>query len=184
MTGEEVSGDGFAVRPLGEHRVQVMVCDGLGHGPLAAVAAQAAEAAFWPMPDVGPREVVEHVHRALGHTRGAVIMVAELDAAAHRVRFAGLGNITGAVVDGTQKRMMASQPGIAGHQRPSVREIELPYPASSLLVMHTDGLTDRWNIHDYPGLSGRAPLVIAATLLRDASVRRDDATVLVAKANP
>lgn len=181
MAGEAVSGDGFAVRSFGDGRTQVMVCDGLGHGPLAAVAAQAAEAAFWAVPGGGPRDVVEHLHRALAHTRGAVVMVAELDPATDRVRFAGLGNITGVVVDGTQKRMMSSQPGIAGHQRPVARELELPCPASALVVMHTDGVSDRWNLHDYPGLTSRTPVVIAATLLRDASVRRDDATVLVAK---
>ena len=34
---------------------------------------------------------------------------------------------------------------------------------------------------EYPGLAGRNPLLAAATLLRDAGTRRDDACVLVAR---
>ena len=36
------------------------------------------------------------------------------------------------------------------------------------MVLHSDGLTDRWSLDDYPGLSTHPPVVIAATLLRDA----------------
>ena len=51
--------------------------------------------------------------------------------------------------------------------------------------MHSDGVTDKWRLADYPGLAaGHTPLVVATTLLRDAGVRRDDATVLVARAGP
>lgn len=50
--------------------------------------------------------------------------------------------------------------------------------------MHSDGVTDRWRLTDYPGLQRRSPQVIAATLLRDAGVRRDDACVLVARTRP
>ena len=48
--------------------------------------------------------------------------------------------------------------------------------------MHSDGLTDKWDIADYPGLLDCSPLVVAATLLRDAAVRRDDAGVLACRA--
>ena len=47
--------------------------------------------------------------------------------------------------------------------------------------MHSDGLTDKWDLGRYPGLLVRSPLVVAATLLRDAAVRRDDASVLVCR---
>ena len=54
---------------------------------------------------------------------------------------------------------------------------------SASLVLHSDGLTDKWDLGDYPGLTGHAPVVIAATLLRDAARRRDDAAILVARAS-
>ncbi|WBB65515.1 SpoIIE family protein phosphatase [Micromonospora sp. WMMD812] len=182
LTGETVSGDGFAVR-VAEGRHQVLVCDGLGHGPLAAAATDAAIAAFHTAPVGSPAAVVQHLHRSMSHTRGAALAVAELDPAAGVLRYAGLGNISAQVVaTGARRRGLVSLPGIAGHQRPTVREYDYPFEPGALLVAHSDGVADRWQLDDYPGLAERSPVVVAATLLRDAGVRRDDACVLVARA--
>ena len=183
ITGEKACGDGFAVRVV-DGRRQVLVCDGLGHGPLAAAAAAAAVHAFQVAPALRPAAVIDHLHRAVGHTRGVAAAVAELDPDAGLVRYAGLGNITGAVMDGPDRRGLVSLPGIVGHQRRAVREFDYPMPAGACLVMHTDGVTDRWRLADYPGLQRRSPQVIAGTMLRDAAVRRDDACVLVARTTP
>lgn len=181
ITGEQVSGDGYGVR-IAEGRRQVLVCDGLGHGPLAAAATEAALAAFRAAPAAPPATVVQHLHRAIGHTRGAALAVAELDPAVGLLRYAGLGNISAMIaVEGERRRGLVSLPGIAGHHRPAVREYEYPFGAGATLVMHSDGVVDRWDLTDYPGLTGRSPLVTAATLLRDAGTRRDDASVLVAR---
>ncbi|GIF45507.1 anti-sigma regulatory factor (Ser/Thr protein kinase) [Asanoa ferruginea] len=179
MSGEEVCGDGYAIR-LVAGRTQVLVSDGLGHGPLAAAAAAATVQAFQAAPADSPAGVVEHVHRSVRHTRGAAIAVAQLDE--DQVRFAGLGNIAGFLVDDTARRGLVSLPGIAGHQRRAVREFSYPAPPGALLVMHSDGVVDRWLLDNYPGLRERAPQLVAATLLRDAGTRRDDACVLVARA--
>ncbi|MFY1687356.1 SpoIIE family protein phosphatase [Plantactinospora sp. WMMB782] len=183
MSGEQSCGDGFAVRTA-EGRRQVLVCDGLGHGPLAAVAARAAVHAFHLAPAAPPAAVLEHLHRAISHTRGAAAAVAELDPTAGLLRYAGLGNISGTVLHDDDRRGLVSMPGIVGHQRRTVREFDYPFPADACLVMQSDGVTDRWRLADYPGLRFRSPQVIAGTILRDAAVRRDDACVLVARATP
>ena len=181
LTGEPVSGDGFAVRQTGARR-QVLVCDGLGHGRLAHAATQEAVRVFADVPDVPPAAVVEALHRTLGHTRGAALAVAELDQERGVVRYAGLGNISGTVLapDG-RRRGMVSLPGIAGHQKRQIREYDYPLAPGAVVLMHTDGVVDRWNAADYPGLLGHSPQAIAATVLRDAGTRRDDAGVLVAR---
>ena len=175
IAGETASGDGYAVRSDPDHR-QVMLCDGLGHG----LAAQRATVEFGAAPPGGPRLVLEHLHRALARTRGAVAAVVDL--AGDTLRFAGLGNISAWVTDGTTRRAMTSLPGIVGHQRPEIREFEYRLPPGAVVVLHTDGLTDRWELTPYPGLLDRQPVLVAATLMRDAGRRRDDAGVLVAKA--
>ncbi len=181
LTGEQVCGDAYASRDV-EGRRQVMVCDGLGHGGLAAVAANEAVRAFRKAPAGPPATVVDVLHRALGHTRGAAVAVAELDQAAGLIHYAGLGNIAGTVFgpDGG-RRGMVSLPGIAGHQRRQLREYDYPMPSGAVVLMHSDGIVDRWQESDYPGLLTRTPAVIAATVLRDAGTRRDDAGVLVAR---
>jgi anti-sigma regulatory factor (Ser/Thr protein kinase) len=181
LTGEPVSGDAFAIR-VAEGRRQLLMCDGLGHGGLAAAASIEAVRAFLEAPAASPATVVETLHRRLNHTRGAALAVAELDPDAGQVTYAGLGNIAGTVLspDGS-RRGMVSLPGIAGHQRRQIRQYDYPLTPGAIVLMHSDGVADRWSPADYPGLLECSPVVIAATVLRDAGVRRDDAGVLVAK---
>lgn len=184
ITGEQLCGDGFASRTLG-HRGQVMACDGLGHGPLAEVATRTAVRAFAAAADGPPAAVLDEVHRALRGTRGAAVMVAELDPAAEVVRAAGLGNVSGFITWAGQRRQLVSLPGIAGHQpRSGAREFTYALPAGAVVVLHSDGITDKWTLADYPGLFDRHPTVVAATVLRAAGVRRDDASVFVARVPP
>ena len=182
IPGEEVCGDGYAARTI-EGRRQVLLCDGLGHGPLAAVSAQAAVAEFLAAPAEGPTAVLDHIHRRIKHTRGVVGAVAEFHPGAEVLRFAGVGNIAAVLIDGAQRRAMVSLPGILGGHRREAREFTYPLSPHALVVLHSDGLTDRWNLGAYPGLTAQPPVVIAATLMRDAGKRRDDASVLVAAAS-
>ncbi|MEU5881450.1 ATP-binding SpoIIE family protein phosphatase [Spirillospora sp. NPDC047279] len=180
--GEQVCGDGYAVH-TGEAAVHVMLCDGLGHGPLAERAtAEAVRTVQRCDPAAGPAALLKEIHRKLAVTRGGAVSVAEIDVAAGRVRYAGLGNVSGWIVDPDGRRGMISTPGIAGHQARTIREHVYDLPPDATVVLHSDGLTDRWNPRDYPGLFTRQPLLVAATLLRDAGVRNDDASVVAVQA--
>lgn len=181
ITGEQVCGDAYAARVVQDRR-QVLLCDALGHGPVAAVASQAVIAEFSGAPPLGPKAVLEYLHDRTRHTRGSVAAIAEWDAENQIVRYAGIGNVVGAVVGESERRAMVSLPGILGHQRREIREFTYPLAAGALVILHSDGLTDRWNLANYPGLVTRSPVVVAATLMRDAGKRRDDACVLVARA--
>lgn len=182
IAGENICGDGYGVRTV-DRREQLLLCDGLGHGPLAAAAAQAAVLHFAAAPADGPGAVLADLNEHLRHTRGAVASVAEIDRDAGTVRHAGIGNVTATIVDGERRRAMVSLPGILGQltgdTRRTVREFVYPLPAGAAVILHSDGLTDRWDMAGYPGLATRAAVVVAATLLRDAGRRRDDASVLV-----
>jgi serine phosphatase RsbU (regulator of sigma subunit) len=161
-----------------------MMSDGSGHGPLAASASSAAVRTFLDPDRVGdsPAEVLERVHGALGGTRGAAVAVAEIDPHAEIVRFAGIGNIAGAVLHDGVKRNMVSLGGVAGFRHPTIRTFEYAYPPGTVVVMHSDGVRSRWSATDVSGLLGRTPLLLAASLLRDAGIRHDDACVLVGRA--
>ncbi|MER7682898.1 ATP-binding protein [Streptomyces sp. NPDC096934] len=159
----------------------VMSCDGLGHGPMAAVAAQAAVQAFRTGSARTPEQAMEHIHRALRGTRGAAVAVARLEPDG-RLLFCGVGNITAALVTTTTRSTLVSYPGIVGHQMRQLRTYEHRLPPHGILVMHSDGLSERWKAADLNGLLHHAPAVIAAGLLRHAGTRRDDASAVVAKA--
>jgi anti-sigma regulatory factor (Ser/Thr protein kinase) len=180
IAGEQVCGDGYAARGVAGRR-QLLLCDGLGHGAQAATAAQAVLAEFRSAGDLQPAQLLRHVHERTRHTRGAVVAVADLDPAGV-LRFAGIGNVAASVIDRGPRRSLTSLPGILGQQCRDVRQFEYPLPPGALVVLHSDGLTDRWELAAFPGLETRTPVVIAATVLREAARRRDDAAILVARA--
>ncbi len=124
-----------------------------------------------------PAVAVARAHRRMSHTRGGALGVAQVTGRV--VRFCGLGNITAVVLaDGTRKGML-SVPGIAGHQARAIRQFEYDAPPGAVIILHSDGLSHRWDPAALPGLSARDPLVVAAALLAEAGTRWDDAGVLV-----
>jgi anti-sigma regulatory factor (Ser/Thr protein kinase) len=180
LAGEEACGDGWAVTcdPDGATLLGV---DGLGHGPEAAKAAAGAIHALEKRPAAPPGEVVQTAHTLLRLTRGAALSVARIDYAAGELRFAGIGNVSALVHDGTGRRALVAHNGIVGHNMRKVQEFTVPFPPGALCVMHSDGIHTQWDLAAYPGLHVRAPVLVAAVLMRDFIRRRDDAMVLVAR---
>jgi hypothetical protein len=91
--GETECGDAWS-EEQGPGNATVLVVDGLGHGPDAAVAAREAVRIFGESSGALPVPRVEALNAALRATRGAAIGVAHIDAARKLVRFSGLGNIS------------------------------------------------------------------------------------------
>lgn len=186
MPGEEVCGDAWGRRTTATG-CAYMVADGLGHGPSAATASQAAAKAFRDSSgeDASPAEMLARMHAALVSTRGAAIAVADWNRDGDRLAFAGVGNVAGTIVgpDGSTQRMV-SMNGIVGHNAKSIREFSYPLGTEPLLVLASDGLATSWKLDSYPGLAAHHPTLIAGILYRDFSRRRDDVTVLVARGCP
>jgi anti-sigma regulatory factor (Ser/Thr protein kinase) len=179
VAGEIECGDIWRIADGGS-RVSMLVADGLGHGPLAATAARAAAAAFGARPFDDPCTSMQSFHRALSGTRGAAAACAQLRIDEHKVDYAGVGNIYGAVVTDERSRGMVSHNGTLGVALLRNQKFEYDWPSRSLVVMHSDGLSARWNLSDYPDIHARHPAVIAGVLYRDCVRRRDDATIVVA----
>jgi anti-sigma regulatory factor (Ser/Thr protein kinase) len=178
ITGETECGDAFGAAEAGAS-VTGVLCDGLGHGPLAASAAMEAVTEILADPAAEPAALVERAHRRLSHTRGGAIGVVQV--AGPVIRFAGLGNIAAVILSDGNRRGMLSVPGIVGHQARTIRQFEYDLPPGAAVILHSDGLSNRWEPRLLPGLNARDPLVVAAALLAEAGTRRDDAGVLVLK---
>ncbi len=177
--GEQVSGDGWQILIDG-HRAALMVADGLGHGPVAAEASDAALRSFAGTAlSARPSQTLERAHHSMRSTRGAAVAVAELDAQAGTLRFAGIGNICGRLISGVEDRTLMSQHGTVGHQIRNPQDIDYEWPAHAFVILHSDGLATRWSLADTPGLLQCEPAVMAGWLLREHSRGRDDATVVV-----
>ncbi|MFM9924359.1 ATP-binding SpoIIE family protein phosphatase [Variovorax sp. H27-G14] len=196
---ETVCGDGWALATQGT-QTTVLMADGLGHGPEAAKASQAATTAFAEAPHGDLRETLQAVHRALQTTRGAAVCALRIDMADHiagnstagntadstsdatacgTVSYTGAGNIVGRVLSGVFDKSVITQHGTAGMQirKPDITSLALP--AHALVVLHSDGLETRWSVERIRPLLQRDPTLVAAVLLRDHTRHRDDATVVV-----
>lgn len=178
--GEQACGDNWSVRHE-DGSSTILVADGLGHGDIAATAANEAISVFGTAPVLTPLDLLDRVHRALAHTRGAAVAVARLDRRARCVTYAGVGNIAATIESDGPARHLVSLHGTAGHQVRRLQDFTYPWTTDDVLVMHSDGVSAHWSLRAYPGLASHHPLTIAAVLLRDFSRRRDDATVVVAK---
>ena len=180
MPGQDVSGDGWGIEDL-KDKLSCVLVDGLGHGPDAARAARAALLTANEYRDKAPAEIIERSHGVLRSTRGAAVAIGEIDPARRLVRFCGVGNISATIVNEDGIRHLVSYNGIVGQEARKIAEFTYPWTARSLLIMHSDGLTARWDIRNYPALLQRHPALVAAVLYRDFSRGRDDMTVLVAR---
>jgi anti-sigma regulatory factor (Ser/Thr protein kinase) len=179
-SGETVCGDAWQVYAHAEGLI-ALVADGLGHGLPAHEAATAAVAAVDPRRSVDLPELLQTIHAALRHTRGAAVALADIRPRPRVIRFAGVGNVSGVVWGAAAVRRTVSLNGTLGHQARQFREFSYPWEHEAVLIMYSDGLASHWSIDDYPGLRRRDPAVIAAVLYRDFSRQRDDVTVLVAR---
>lgn len=184
--GEIACGDNWAAAADGPDRLDLMVADGLGHGPMAATASGEAVRVFLRPPRRAPAEMVNVLHDALRPTRGAAVAACRIDRTRGSVTFAGIGNIAGTALTDGRMRKMVSLNGVAGHNARKISAFDYPYTPGSraLVILHSDGLSSGWSLDAYPGLQQAHPALIAAVLYRDFGRSRDDATVVVARMGP
>ena len=155
--GESILGDGWTVEMRGDG-LWLIVADGLGHGSGAHAASAAVLTAFAGRRSAQSAQILEEIHRAVAHTRGAATAIALLRRRGDALAFAGIGNISGVIVTPGSHRQAVSQNGTLGHAARSFREYSYPWSSQAVFVMHSDGLGTHWALDDYPGLHPRHPV--------------------------
>lgn len=179
--GEEVSGDSWT-SIVTRDTATIGVVDGLGHGEFAFSASSAAIRVIRENAEATLERMLADAHGALRVTRGAAVGLARIHLTQGRLEFAGVGNIAGGAVADDTTRRVVSLPGIVGHEMRKVTSFSYPWAGSTVLILHSDGISANWNAGNYPGLLQRDPALIAAVIYRDYCRGTDDATVVVAKA--
>ena len=181
LKGEDFCGDRWADRWVEDKHLYILV-DGLGHGLYASQAAELAIEVFLGSKTASPTEIVDSMHVALRSTRGAAALILAVDPARRRITSCGIGNISASLHrDAGPTQHIVSHNGTIGHQIRKVAGFEYDYDPGDVLIMHSDGLSARWSLADYPQLRATSPSCIAGVLYRDHSRDRDDATVLVTR---
>ena len=159
------------------------VVDGLGHGPEATTAAQAAV-------DVLERHACQPLvlllnlcHKALHGLRGAVMSLASFDATRDILSWTGVGNVAGILqhADPAARphvELLVPRPGFLGVKLPTLATGIKDLAPGDTLILATDGIRSEFAQDLNP--SG-TPQSIADNLLAHHCKGNDDALVLVVR---
>jgi serine phosphatase RsbU (regulator of sigma subunit) len=180
--GESVSGDRFLVHENPEDLL-IAAIDGVGHGPEAAAAAEAAIHVLEEEPSQPIAVLLDRCHRALQGTRGAVMLLARYDVRKSRLDWAGIGPILGAVTRADHNRrprieLLLTRKGVVGLASPSASTASIAIDPGDLLVLASDGV--RQNFVDALRPTD-VPARLARTILDAHRKSDDDALVLAVR---
>lgn len=178
--GLEHNGDTFVIKHWNGSMLGGVV-DGLGHGRLAQDAAQRAREYVQSHADQSLTDIFQGVDRACRDTRGVVMALARFDWTNQQVTFGSVGNISVKVFDAPEPLNVVVRRGVLGGNAPAPAIMERKWDRTATMVMHSDGVSDRWGVDDYARLDERSATATARELLRSFSTGRDDATVVVVK---
>lgn len=180
LLGEQENGDGWAC-VADEFGCGVLVADGLGHGPAAARASGAAVEMFQRAGALDIERYFDDAHLALRGTRGAAVSVCKVVLADETLLFAGLGNVEGRCHGKEASTGFTPRSGTVGmNVQPSKIQVRrLAWEPGCILVMHSDGVRQHFDLGTLRDLRQRDPTLVAAVLHRDHGRGRDDATVVV-----
>jgi anti-sigma regulatory factor (Ser/Thr protein kinase) len=176
LEGEVICGDAWQLAQSAQCLSLFMV-DGLGHGAFAGEAAQAGITAFAHSPFEEPREILVRADNLMSRTRGGAAACARI--IEDRVSYSGIGNICAALVGVEKSQGLVSHNGTLGIHKRRNQQFEYRREPGALLVMHSDGISARWELNDRAALIARHPAIVAGVIYRDHVRRHDDATIVV-----
>lgn len=177
--GEQVCGDDYYYTVRGNN-LRIAVCDGLGHGKEAHAAARACLQVYQENILITPGELIRKVHDSNKRTRGAVIYATHIDFSNKQVMYCGVGNIAAKIISSAKPKYCISYNGIVGHSVPSVINNHiLQCNKNDLFIIHSDGLSTRWDLQKYPNITKHDSSIIAAALYKDFNRKTDDVTIAV-----
>lgn len=173
---ERVSGDA-ALLSQHDHLMFASVVDVLGHGEEAHELALEIEDFLenhWENPLV---DVMNGLHERIKGSRGAAAGLSLLDRRSNILRYVGIGNTVIRKFGSSEVRLV-SRAGIIGGNKRTPREESICLVPGDIVLLYTDGIKDRFQLHDYPQLLHHNAETISRTILRRFGKEHDDATCI------
>ena len=171
------NGDAYLVDEHDGHTLMALI-DGLGHGEEASVVAKMSREFIATKPSEDLNQTILDLHTHLRKTRGVVAELLRIDSRGRKLRFCGVGNTDVRIVSEPPMHP-ASMDGILGVNLRKITAFEYPYRSLRAVVMHSDGISGRFDLSDYPSIYEH-PQIAADAIMNKWSKEYDDATVAIA----
>lgn len=174
--GERENGDAVLVRREDEQqRLMLAVVDGLGHGPTAAQAAQAAIRRLEILAmDLPLLEMMRAVHHELSGTIGASATVCAISG--HKLEACAVGNVRFA--SGRSSVPLLPSPGVLGRKVAKFRVCRCELGPRTWLALFSDGISPSARLAEAEMVT---PEAACKAFIAQFRKREDDATILFAR---
>lgn len=172
--GEAVSGDVVVVRSL-EDGIFVAIVDVLGHGPEANKLTHVIDAYLSRYGSSDVAGVMQNLHQHLKGTRGAAVGLCAINTLSGHAVYVGIGN-TAIRHFGVRETRLVSQDGVVGQNMRTPLLQTLQFEAGDVLVLHSDGVSDRFSTDNYPGVLRHTAKEVANNIVQRFGKDHDDAT--------
>jgi hypothetical protein len=184
--GERQSGDAAFVQ-FQDDGVLIALVDVLGHGKAAhALAVSLTEKLYnWlrevrkPSPDLA----LAALHEAARGTRGAVASVAWIDVTTLEGNVTGIGNVRCRLF-GSVAKTIKFDDGLLGFRVRSRMPVPLALMPADVLLLFSDGVSERFDASQYPTLTLDPAPTIAFNIVQRFGKGRDDASCAVLRCKP
>ena len=184
LTAKALQGDYCGDTGLVLENKEIMLCaiiDGVGHGPNAAIAAVTAKNYIEANSEAPLTEILQGMHEVLKSTQGAVACLCRIDLKSGQLTMAGIGNITCRIFRGLDSERLLSREGILGYMVSSPREHSYRLDNSDLLLMHSDGVREHFELFEYPGILNGNAAAVAERIVETLGKNNDDASCLAVR---
>lgn len=158
----------------------LVLIDVLGHGTSARTVAVLAGTWLDEHRKETLSSLIAGLHHRLSGTRGAVVAMCRFETETGMLQYTGVGNITLKVV-GRQTERLVIPDGVLGFGtlHTDVHALKI-YPGTTLL-MHSDGVSTRFDILECPGILHKPAAEISEEILNRFGMKDDDASCIAMK---
>jgi phosphoserine phosphatase RsbX len=172
--GEHENGDAVLVRSDAAGSWLLAVVDGLGHGPMAAEAAQRAIACLESLALSQPLSVsMQVLHAQLRGTRGAAATVCVLRG--RTMESCAVGNVQLSCFNAAVPLVLSS--GVLGLRVAKFRVCEASWQKGARIAMFSDGISSKFRLDESRNLAPREACKLTMERHRK---QEDDSTILIA----
>jgi hypothetical protein len=176
--GEKYNGDNYFLQRF-EDKAIAAVIDGLGHGQAASEASTIARLYLVENYKKPLDVIINELHERLKRTRGVVISIALIDDKEGVLEYVGIGNVLTRIFNSTTTINPVKYSGCLGYILRNFRVFRYPWIKGNIIIMTSDGISERYVTNKDPNFLKKHPIIIASTILKEYGKTQDDATVLV-----